>query len=243
MFLLRSFGKIVWRPLCAIALVWPLFGSLLSARAATVFSITSSPQSWIGAGETILVGPEDGFSFSGTFDSDSIASFFIHNFDSAVWGSSLRWWGLDFGAPWNQSLTVGAYANAANTPWPPLASPGLNFEGNGRSNNTATGSFEIMELVADTDGNILSFAADFIQYDAGSDDGWNKGALRLNSDIPIAWLLPPPPLGRNFPPVDDPPLTSNPAPPDPVPGPLPVAAVLAGWSCSRQLRRRCRKGR
>ena len=32
----------------------------------------------------------------------------------------------------------------------------------------------------------------------------------------------------------------DPLPPDPVPGPLPVASGLVGWRWSRELRRRCR---
>jgi hypothetical protein len=150
-----------------------------------------------------------------------------------------------------------------------LAFPGINFEGNGRTNNYASGIFEIFELMARPDGTILSFAADFIQFDEDIADWWNKGSLRFNSNRPLSFLslptvdppvVPPPTDPGPMDPLpvvdrdpndgtvgspppdpsnDEPPLIGSPGAPDPVPGPLPMAAVLAGWRVSRHLRRRC----
>lgn len=43
-----------------------------------------------------------------------------------------------------------------------------------------------MEADYADDGTVLSFAADFLQYDSGSINAWIKGAIRLNSDLPIS---------------------------------------------------------
>ncbi|MEB3259575.1 MAG: hypothetical protein VKP63_02995 [Cyanobacteriota bacterium] len=168
----------------------------------------------------------------------------------------------------------GSYREATLYPFQSFSSPGLNFDGNGRGNSYARGSFEVFELVVGPSGTILSFAGDFIQFDEGLDDWWNRGSLRLNSSRPLSFLpdpvVEPPPTapspgdplpttpppdgegpwlggpGRMFPPssdpgVDEPPLLGSPGgPSSPAPGPLPVAAVLAGWRVSRRLRRRCR---
>ena len=170
------------RCLCAFALALPLAGSVHSARAATVFAVTSGPQSSIGGGETFVVMPEDGFDFTGFLDSGSIASFFINDFSSSPDRLVPRWWLLDVASPLGSPLTIGLYPGAIKYPYQPSSSPGLSFEGNGRGNSFATGFFEVFEAVAAADGTILSFAVDFTQYDEGIEDWWNKGDLRINSD-------------------------------------------------------------
>ena len=78
------------RYLCALVLALPLFGTLQPAAAATRFSLLSSPQSWIGAGEYITVTPEDGYDFSG-FVLDSVATFSIDNFRYLSDGRPSNW--------------------------------------------------------------------------------------------------------------------------------------------------------
>ncbi len=258
------------RCLLSLSIVWPVVGGFSAVHSASAFSIISSPQSWIGGGNSFLVTQEDGFSFNGYLDSGTTASLSINGLDWRTEQPIPTWWTLDLAAPDYSPLTVGFYQNAKHYPFQGDSFPGINFEGNGRSNSTVTGSFEIFELVANPDGTILSFAADFTQFDEDIDDWWNRGSLRINSDFPLTLLaspvpepppvsppspdpLPfdPPPLfggepspgmGRNFPLPDpwfsDPPLVGSPG--TPVPGPLPVAAALAGWNVSRNLRRRCR---
>lgn len=226
-------------------------------------------------------------------------------------------------------MTVGSYTGAVRYPFNEPGTPGLSFSGNGRGNNALTGSFQVLETTVADDGSLLSFAADFAQYDEGWQNGWNKGAIRFNSDLPIVLTpepineaelialgylpdpdlqIPEEPIAEEAPPsiepepivtelpsesspilveepkdevgeiipditlIDDPlQIQDNEYPevimyfssgssstmvlaeqltptsiflpaqsPQAAPGPLPVAAALAGWHGSRRLRRRCK---
>jgi hypothetical protein len=73
------------------------------------------------------------------------------------------------------------------TRWPfqyPSA-PGLDFSGDGRGDNTLTGYFNVLEIQYGSGNSIVSFAADFVQYDEGHMDWWNQGSIRFNSSLPI----------------------------------------------------------
>ncbi len=240
------------RRLFALALAGSVVGWSASARAASVFSLLSSPESWIGGGDSLLLSEADGFSFSGVLDSGWVATFSINDFDGRSGRTVSSWWLLELATPGEWPLTPGVYQQAKQYPYQGLAFPGINFEGNGRGNSAVTGSFEVYELVAQPDGTILSFAADFLQFDEGIPDWWNRGSLRLNSDRPLSFLplpsaepppaeqdpitIPLPPFvggpGRNLPPddpsFDNPPVVDSPgAPPSPSPGaPDPVPAPL-----------------
>ena len=48
-----------------------------------------------------------------------------------------------------------------------------------------SGSFNILEVTYDVSGEVLTFAADFVQYDELIPAWWNVGSIRYNSDIPI----------------------------------------------------------
>lgn len=174
-----------WTRLIALVGVIPLIGALQPAQAATVLSYISSPYSWVGFGETASVTPEDGFAFHVNTSSNA-ASFAINDFYSNPDIQAARWWYLDFAAPLDQSLAVGTYIGAIRFPFQTTDAPGLNFSGNGRGNNQLAGSFTVLEAVYTDDGTLLSFAADFLQLDEGSSNWWNKGAIRLNSDLPIS---------------------------------------------------------
>jgi hypothetical protein len=80
-------------------------------------------------------------------------------------------------------LTVGFYANAerlgGNT------GPGLDFSTSGRGDNTLTGYFNVLDISYDANHSLISFAADFVQYDVGVADLWNQGSIRYNSIIPV----------------------------------------------------------
>lgn len=289
-----------WARLVAFALAIPLGCLLQPARSATLLSYISSPYSYVGHGETVSVGPEDGFLFTPYPQGDNSLSISIINDFASNPDISARWYYLDFAAPSNQPLTVGTYTDATRYPFQQAPSAGLSFSANGAGNNTLTGSFTVLEASYGEDGSLLSFAADFLQYDEGQVNGWNKGAIRFNSAIPVSLIAepiseePPEELGSEpnaFIPLDPGPgdegnptpieqelelseeefvwreiyfssgssaemgvfetpiyqtLESNQAtamaPVTATPGPLPVAAALAGWSSARRLRRRCKEG-
>jgi hypothetical protein len=156
--------------------------------AATEFYFTSSPQSWVGAGETVYVNPTMGFSFTPSRNFSNGVSFRINDFATNPDFYATRWWDLDFSAPFNVTLSKGNYRGATRFPFQALSEAGLNFDGNGRGNNTLTGSFNILEAIYSSNRDVLIFAADFVQYDEGAQTSWNIGSIRYNSNIPIAGI-------------------------------------------------------
>jgi hypothetical protein len=166
----------------AWALALPLAGSLQPAQAATSLSFLSSPYSYVGGGETVSAGPDNGFDIGVHGDPFTMLSFSI----AEPWtpeGLS-RYWNLELAAPEGASLSVGSYANATRWPFQETKAPGLTFSGNYRGNNRLTGSFNILESNVADDGT-FSFAVDFLQYDEESTNAWIKGAIRYNSEVPV----------------------------------------------------------
>ncbi len=162
-----------------------LLATLSQAEAAIEFAYSSSPQSWVGGGETVSVTPALGFSFVPYRNYGNGVSFFVNDFDANPDFWATRWWYLDFAAPYGQPLSVGSYQGATRWPFQEMGSAGLDFSGNGRGNNTLTGSFDVLEVTYAVDGEVLTFAADFLQYDEGFQNWWNIGSIRYNSDIPV----------------------------------------------------------
>ncbi len=142
----------------------------------TAFYFTSSPQSWIGAGETHLCTPEDGYSFNASLNFDQGVSVTL---------SGPATWYLHFAAPGDALLTVGTYLNATRWPFQDATSPGLSFYG-GHGVNTLTGQFTVLEVQYHPVGAaVWSFAADFVQYEDGNLNTWERGSIRYNSLVPI----------------------------------------------------------
>jgi len=156
------------------------------SQAATEFFYTSSPQSWVGAGQTVSVTPLTGFTFTPSRNFDNGVSFAINDFNTNPNAQEQRWWYLDFSAPFDAPLAVGTYQGATRWPFQAASTPGLSFSGNGRGDNTLTGSFNVFEVVYGAGGSLQSFAADFVQYDEGLQSWWNVGSVRFNSGVPIA---------------------------------------------------------
>jgi hypothetical protein len=166
----------------AWALTLPLAGSLQPAQAATSLSFLSSPYSYVGGGETVSAGPDNGFDIGVHGDPFTMLSFSI----AEPWTPEglTRYWNLELAAPEGASLSVGSYANATRWPFQETTAPGLTFSGNYRGNNRLTGSFNILESNVADDGT-FSFAVDFLQYDEESTNAWIKGAIRYNSEVPV----------------------------------------------------------
>jgi len=166
----------------------------LPARAETILFYTSSPDSWVGGGETVSVTPSSGFEFFPSRNFDNGVSFAVNDFGTNPDFWARRWWYLDFAAPNDAPLIPGTYLGATRFPFQDPAVPGLSFSGNGRGNNTLTGQFTVLEARYTAAGDVLSFAADFIQYDEGFSSWWNVGSIRFNSDAPIS-TIPEPSVG------------------------------------------------
>ncbi len=177
-----------WARLIAYALALPLAGSLQPAQAATLLSFLSSPYSWVGGGETISAGPDNGFDISVLGDQFTQITQITSTLNFTItepWTLyGWRSYHLRLAAPEGASLAVGSYANATMSSFKDTTAPGLEFSGNGRGNNRLTGSFNILESNVADDGT-FSFAVDFLQYDEESTNAWIKGAIRYNSDVPV----------------------------------------------------------
>jgi len=203
-----------WARLIAGALALPLAGSLQPAQAATLLSFLSSPYSWVGRGETVSAGPNNGFDISVLGDQftpitqiTQITSTLNFNITEPWTLYGWRSWDLRLAAPEGASLAVGSYSNATRSSFKDATAPGLDFSGNHRGNNRLTGSFNILESNVADDGT-FSFAVDFLQYDEESTNAWIKGAIRYNSEVPINLTPEPivvdPPIDLGYNPDPDP---------------------------------------
>jgi hypothetical protein len=150
-----------------------------SVNAATVFSFTSSPTAWIGAGQTL------------TFTSVSAS----RTGNLGVYTDSVHLtaggYELAIVGPGLTLAHVGFYPGA--TRWPFMGSgPGIAFTAPGRGDNMLTGWFNVLQADYDQSGQPTAFAVDFVQYDEGNVARWNQGSIRFNSEIPAPG--PPPPM-------------------------------------------------
>ena len=99
-------------------------------------------------------------------------------------------WNVDFAAPFDATLSAGAYENATRWPFQAPAEPGLSLHGDGRGCNTLTGRFDVLEAVFDPNTNeVLRFAANFEQHCEGAAPGL-LGWVRYNSDVAAPRMVP-----------------------------------------------------
>jgi len=161
-----------------------LFFLSIHVQAAFILSFDSSPNSWVGQGDSRFVTPGDGYDFSVRTNFDNGLSFSIER--DAPYGDPLRdWWTLELAAPFGDLLTVGLYEDATRWPFQADDAPGLTFSGNHRGNNRNLGFFEVLEATYDSLGALESFAVDFTQYGEQNLDRWIVGQLRYNSEVPL----------------------------------------------------------
>ena len=102
---------------------------------------------------------------------------FFPNPAAATW-----WWDTDFAAPPGQALAVGTYSGAVRTVSRASGQPGLDIYGSGRGCSSVAGSFTVEELSVDASGNLLSFAATFVQYCEGQTPALT-GEVRFDSSV------------------------------------------------------------
>lgn len=152
------------------------------ARAETAFYYTSSPNGYVGAGETRLITTED-FRFVAIGAAESGVQFTIDNWRPGSSDSLFEAFYLVFAAPIGEVMVPGEYLDAVRSPFEPMTNPALEFAANGRGNNQVTGSFTVLEANFGPGAEVLSFAADFIQYDEGVLHKWSVGQIRYNSNI------------------------------------------------------------
>lgn len=92
---------------------------------------------------------------------------------------------LNIKAPNEENLAVGEYLNATRLPFQAPENPGMDFSGDGRGCNSITGSFDILELNYNAEGEIDILAIDFIQFCEMPNGPSLRGEIRVNSNLPI----------------------------------------------------------
>ena len=146
------------------------------SQGSTLFSF-SSPQSWIGQGESFTAAATNGFAITALRNVDNGVSLSISD--------GTRYWFLDFAAPGDAPLAAGQYNNATRWPFQDPGSPGMNFAGNGRTDNTLIGYFNVLTVEYGPGNTINRFDADFLQYDEGQPSAWNQGSIRFDGFAPV----------------------------------------------------------
>ena len=76
-------------------------------------------------------------------------------------------WSVELAAAPGEQLKVGTYTDAQRAPFRDAGHPGLDVSGDGRGCNTLTGSFKIIELVADSTGAVKALSATYEQHCEG----------------------------------------------------------------------------
>jgi hypothetical protein len=155
--------------------------SVASAAPITAFYFTSSPESFIGHGETFQGSLDDGLTFyTNAYGFYGVGLTIRVPGTPPLYGDA-REWDLLFSTADGAPLVAGTYFSVIG---PVTAS--LDFSGNGRGDSTRTGSFQVLEYSVDPHyGFVESLAIDFTQYDEGNLSWWNVGSVRFNSEIPL----------------------------------------------------------
>jgi parallel beta-helix repeat protein len=121
-----------------IVLVWLLFATSFAKAQSNLVLLVSQSGDYIGQGQTYVTENQSDFNVSGTLATITISAFGF---------------GFTFAGPGDVPLTVGTYTNSARYPFNG-SSPGLDISGNGRGCNTECGSFQVLEIHTDGNGQV-----------------------------------------------------------------------------------------
>ena len=154
-------------------------GPLVTNGPSNLFTFSSAPNSWIGQGQTLTFTT---VTATRTFQ----LGVYTDSVEFNAGGYGLRIVGENLSLP-----QKGFYPGAAR--WPFMdAGVGMAFTGPGRANNRLTGWYHVLEADYKEDGQVETFAVDFVQYDETFLNRWNRGSIRFNSSIAVPG--PPPPI-------------------------------------------------
>jgi hypothetical protein len=144
---------------------------------ASFFSIVSEPFEYIGQGQLWLLKDPGAISTGlGQYQDNSLRV--SYNDENTNFELQIK-------APDGANLEVGEYLNATRLPFQEPQNPGLDFSGEGRGCNMLTGSFTILELNYNADGEIDQLAIDVVQFCEQPDGPKLTAQIRLNSSLPI----------------------------------------------------------
>jgi hypothetical protein len=145
----------------------------------TSLVVDSDPGDYIGQGKDVTLTPADAtFTLSRNGE----------NGVSAVVFGPHPWW-LSFSAPRGAELIPGPYESATRFPFNSPARPGLDVSAASRGCNQLAGRFDVYEAEFGPGGEVLRFAADFVQHCEGGTPAL-RGRLLFNAAGPP--FAPPP---------------------------------------------------
>ena len=157
----------------------------LPAVAETALFIHSQSGHAVASGRTLMIRQADGFAFT-VFRNTYWGSISVQasgDGSNPALGSS---WNLYVAGANNTMPTVGMYDGAMDMLRLGSSYPVLTFWGDGYGD---TGSFRVIELDTDVDGNITRLALDFIVAGPLPTSARLFGQLRFNSDVPIDTVI------------------------------------------------------
>ena len=117
-------------------IIFALLCFAVSSQASLILSFDSSPDSWVGKGQSFTVTPEDGYIFTvnekvSRDNSQHIRIVSLNSPFGPDWnarsGDIYHYWTLDLAAPNGEMLDVGLFEEAARWPFQDDALAGLTF--------------------------------------------------------------------------------------------------------------------
>jgi hypothetical protein len=152
----------------------PANSTFTAGAGGTFLTMDSQPGDYIGQGQPYFYTPANS-TFTATVFANTVQVQVTQSGES---------WTLDFQSPNSGPLVPGLYPVAVAWPSQTAGSPGLSVSGFGRGSSTITGQFTVTQAVYDTSGNIISFAASFVQYGDGS-TGALTGQVAFDCTSPL----------------------------------------------------------
>ena len=149
-----------------------LFAPSFAKAQSNLVLLVSQTGDYIGQGQTYVTENQGNFNVSGTPATITISAFGF---------------GFTFAGPGNGPLTVGNYTNSARYPFNG-SSPGLDITGNGSGCNTECGSFQVLEIHTDGNGQVNRL---WIIYSNKCEcfDAPMTGEIRYNSQLAPSFLF------------------------------------------------------
>lgn len=154
----------------ALALVIAGLAAAPCASADALYSYTSEPGDYIGAGQSkVYTSAEASIGVTGTAQS------LVMSVNSGV-----DRWRIDLAAPRGQSFQPGRYYFAERSSFRTGRSPGVDIDGNGRGCNRTWGSVYIQQIEFNADGQIVALEATAQQRCERENAPLLTGVLRYN---------------------------------------------------------------
>jgi VCBS repeat-containing protein len=158
----------------ADAYTLPANSTITAGAGGTFLTMDSQPGDYIGQGQPYFYTPANS-TFTATAFANTVQVQVTQSGES---------WTLDFQAPNLGRLVPGLYPVAVAWPSQAAGSPGLSVSGFGRGFSTISGHFTVTQAAYDASGNLISFAASFVQYADGS-SGALTGQVAFDSTNPL----------------------------------------------------------